>query len=325
MISVAIIGAGISGITLACNLPKNYNIQIFEKARGVGGRMATRYAGDYKFDHGTQYFCAETREFQNFLDPYIDKKIVAEWKGKVACFEGQNFILRDHFVACPGMNSLCKELAKDLNITLNCQVKPLSTRNKFGKWELYNINDEFLGEFDWVISTAPAQQSLDLFTNFAKIYDDSNVMMQSCYAVMLGFQQAKCNTAKCNTDFIAYKTKKRELGAKFIAFCSTKPQRDNNFHSVVIHSTKDFAAEYKDSGMEKEQVGGILINKITNVLDLHDYQFKATHLWRYATVEKAKPEFFIDFHLGLAALGDWTATSKIENLWLQALRFAEYI
>ena len=61
--NIAIIGAGLSGLIAARELAKNNDVTIFEKARGVGGRMATRRANNLKFDgfnfdHGTQYFTA---------------------------------------------------------------------------------------------------------------------------------------------------------------------------------------------------------------------------------------------------------------------------
>ena len=40
--SVAIIGAGLSGITVASKIKDKFEVQVFEKARGVGGRMSTR-------------------------------------------------------------------------------------------------------------------------------------------------------------------------------------------------------------------------------------------------------------------------------------------
>ena len=41
---IAIIGAGFSGCNLYNNLKDKYeNITIFEKSRGVGGRLSTKY------------------------------------------------------------------------------------------------------------------------------------------------------------------------------------------------------------------------------------------------------------------------------------------
>ena len=44
---IAIIGAGFSGCNLYNNLKEKYeNITIFEKSRGVGGRLSTKYIED---------------------------------------------------------------------------------------------------------------------------------------------------------------------------------------------------------------------------------------------------------------------------------------
>ena len=50
--NIAIIGAELSGLSLASFLKDHAAISIFEKARGVGGRMSTRYTDDFQFDHG---------------------------------------------------------------------------------------------------------------------------------------------------------------------------------------------------------------------------------------------------------------------------------
>ncbi|MFM8454377.1 MAG: NAD(P)-binding protein [Gammaproteobacteria bacterium] len=51
MKKIAIIGAGLSGITLAKKLSQKVDVHIFEKGRGIGGRMSTRYADPFVFDH----------------------------------------------------------------------------------------------------------------------------------------------------------------------------------------------------------------------------------------------------------------------------------
>ena len=79
---IAIIGAGLSGLVLARRLDEVAEVTIFEKSRGVGGRMATRYADDYEFDHGAQFFTARTPAFREFLQPLIRDQVVANWAPK---------------------------------------------------------------------------------------------------------------------------------------------------------------------------------------------------------------------------------------------------
>ncbi|MDA3948468.1 MAG: FAD-dependent oxidoreductase [Spirochaeta sp.] len=53
--SIAIIGAGISGLTAARELKRNgCAVTVFERGRGPGGRAARRRADEWSFDHGAQ-------------------------------------------------------------------------------------------------------------------------------------------------------------------------------------------------------------------------------------------------------------------------------
>ena len=53
----AVIGAGVSGLSVANELSNlKREVVVFEKARGVGGRLATRRFLDSVFDHGAQAF-----------------------------------------------------------------------------------------------------------------------------------------------------------------------------------------------------------------------------------------------------------------------------
>ena len=91
MTKLAIIGSGISGISLASNLKSKLNIQIFEKSRGAGGRMSTRKTDLFEFDHGTQFFKIKTKEFRDFLSPLFLKNIIKHWQCKL--IEIQNKII----------------------------------------------------------------------------------------------------------------------------------------------------------------------------------------------------------------------------------------
>ena len=54
MKNIAIIGAGMTGLSLAYNL-QEHNITIFDKSWRSGGRVSTRKHDNYLFDHGAHY------------------------------------------------------------------------------------------------------------------------------------------------------------------------------------------------------------------------------------------------------------------------------
>ena len=66
---VAIIGAGMTGITAARSLNNaGYTVQLFEKSRGSGGRLASNRSAMERVNLGAQAFHADQAEFLAELD-----------------------------------------------------------------------------------------------------------------------------------------------------------------------------------------------------------------------------------------------------------------
>ena len=153
MAQIAIIGAGMAGVTLANYLAPKHKVTLFEKSRSVGGRMSVRRAQDYSFDHGTQFFTAKTDEFKNFLCPLIEKEIIKSWNICFGEFHGNKLVRQTnwqeeypHYVATGSMNKMVKYLAKNFAVKLNTQIAKIVKQEK---WSLFDIDNKLLGEFDW--------------------------------------------------------------------------------------------------------------------------------------------------------------------------------
>lgn len=320
---IAIIGAGISGLTLARRLSQAADVIVFEKARGIGGRMSTRYADPFYFDHGAQCFTARTKEFQAFLKPYQEADVISEWKGKVINLEigkkeTKRLWFEPHLVATPNMNSLCKALAVNMVVKTSCEVAPLTSREHSG-WSLHTTNGEDLGRFDWVISTAPPAQTLRLFANHIPPGEPlHSSAMQGCYALMIGFKQP------WDRQWIAAKV--RDNPIKWISVNSSKPERDTGTTCLVIHSRNDWAEAHIDDDMGEAQK--FLLEQFGRLtgIDATHADYIATHRWRYALVDKSeKLGGYIDAEAGLAATGDWCETSRVEEAWQHATALANTI
>ena len=75
MSDFCVIGSGISGATISNLLSKKYQVNLYDKGRGPGGRASfKRIKGKVGFDHGTQYFSPKTKEFKKFTHDLIKKK-----------------------------------------------------------------------------------------------------------------------------------------------------------------------------------------------------------------------------------------------------------
>jgi len=312
---IAIIGAGISGIILARELKEIADIKVFEKSRGVGGRMSTRYAEQFAFDHGAQCFTARTKDFQRFLQPFIASSDVADWFGKAVNIDNDGtitprFWFETHLVAAPNMNSLCKKLAIGLEILSGVEVAPLQEKQD-NQWHLKDKNGADLGVFDFLISTAPPAQTKNLFG--AK-FNVTEVAMQPCYALMLGFNQ------KWNRDWIFAKVRNNPI--KLIAVNSSKPQRNSDATSLVIHTREAWTKENLER--DQKEVEEILCQNFTNLTKINhqDAAYKSLHRWRYALVDETKNESFFDTENKLAATSDWSTNSRIEDVWIAAQKLS---
>ena len=77
-----VIGSGISGATIANLLSKKNSVDLFDKARGPGGRSSFKRLDKAKgFDHGTQYISPKSLAFKKFVNTLIKKKILKKWDG----------------------------------------------------------------------------------------------------------------------------------------------------------------------------------------------------------------------------------------------------
>ena len=318
---IAIIGAGIAGVTLARALHAHAQVTLFEKSRGVGGRMATRRAGDFNFDHGAQFFTARGRPFRTFLAPLIAAGIVAEWAGcvvKLAPGQPPTDLLwfEPHYVAQPGMNSLCKALATDLTIAIETEIAPLAADTS-GPWHPQASNGRDLGLFDWVISTAPPVQTRRLFgDHLPETSPLTGVTLHGCYALMLGF------TTPQPLPWIGAKVENSPLG--WISVNSTKPCRATDQTTLVAHSRNDWAEEHieADPAIVQKQLLAAL-HEVTNLAGA-DTAYTALHRWRYALVAAPDhPGVYLDPTQKLAAVSDWSMSSRIEESWLAANDLAE--
>lgn len=314
---IAVIGAGISGVSLANMLSDTANVTIFEKSRGFGGRIATRYSEDFEFDHGAQFFTIKTDKFQKFMQPLIDQGIVDVWNAKFVEIDGNNITHQKqwgleyrHYVGAPRMNQICKYLASKINTNLEIEVKKTERIDK-SKWQLSDSNNKILGKFDWVISGAPAHQAKTLLPEeFAHHKYLDSVKMFGCYALMLGFKN------KIDIGWDAALVKNSNLS--WISNNSSKPHRKFSDSIVALASNK-----WSDENMEAdiEDIKLKMIESLSSIIDYKDHiPVKCKiHRWRYANIGKnTKYKYLLDQNNKLAAIGDWCIQGRIESAFMSA-------
>ncbi len=324
---IAIIGAGMAGLTLAHQLKHKAEIILFEKSRGVSGRLATRRFGEYEFDHGAQFFTARSKTFEQFIAPYIDQGIIAEWKPRVLTLEvGAKPYRRDwfepHYVAVPRMNSLAKALASELDIQLETSITKIHSLPD-GQWQLHTPDRELPQTFDWVISTAPVTQSIALLSEHLSIVPAEtentlqDVQMAPCFTLMLGFEQT------FKLPFQAARAKNASI--EWIMVNSSKPGRTEPF-TLVIQSSNSWAREHLEQDLD--WIRQHMLTDLEQLLgeSLPPVAVESLHRWRYSRVEQAlEQDAILDWQKGLAACGDWCLSGRVEGAFLSAHSLARQL
>lgn len=317
---IAIIGAGISGLTTAINLDKNYEITLFEKSRGAGGRICTRYTDSYNFDHGAQFFTARSPEFKEFLKPLINSGVIDNWKARLIEVRDNVIINRQqwnndlpHYVGVPSMSSIGKYLSKNLNIKLNTEV---SIQKSLEGWKVVDSDGEVFGHYDWVISSIPAEQSLQLLPDYFSHHDAlKQKKMLGCYSLMLGFDEA------LDLDWDAAQLTGTDIS--WIAVNSSKPGRPDDY-SLLVHSTNEWAEEHLDDNVDA--VKAYLHTQVAEIIGQNVYSAHHIdlHRWRYANIPKQDNNtLFIDSESKLAACGDWCKKGRIEEAFRSGFDLAK--
>jgi predicted NAD/FAD-dependent oxidoreductase len=328
--SVAVIGAGISGLCAARILQdQGFEITVFEKSRGLGGRMSTRRVeDDHSFDHGAQFFTATNPRFQDHVTSWIEQGIVARWPDTSIGESQPIVVLRngellpqtdevERFVGVPTMNSICKHLANDLQVTRTTRITVIEKVDT--RVRLTDDQGQVHGEFDHAIVAIPPHQAADLLVHFPVVAEPiSNINMSPNWTVMAAFEEPitqDWSGAFIHSSFLTWAARN-----------NTKPGRPQAREHVVIHADPNWTAENWDG--EPEVVANEILDEFWRATGIEtrkpiDIQ---THRWQFAVVVgEAESSCFSDTSSGVHACGDWAAGGRVEGAFLSGLAAAERV
>lgn len=313
---IAILGTGISGAVLSHALAGSGGIRLslFDKARGVGGRMSTRYGGGFEYDHGAQFFTARGSAFQNFLADLGTEGVVQRWQPKIVTLSPgkkpfKRLWFEDHYVSAPRMNSMCKHLLKGLDVFNGTKIVTLESEGN--RQFLVDESDNRHGPFDLVVSTAPAEQTMEIFNTQDTAL--GSIRFTPCFAVMIPWQT---NLPGWHAATV------QDSSLEWLCFNHRKPGRTHQ-PSLIAHSTGAWAAEHFN--MDLDAAKNHLLQELTELIDVGDTD-PGIHRWRYARVtESLGSPYWLDEKRRLAACGDWCLGNRIEDTFNSAMALADKI
>lgn len=265
MKKIAIIGTGLSAIFSAIHLRKNTDLEInlFDKARGLGGRLATRRAEGGKFDHGAQYFSIERINNLPEIQMLINEGVI------------NNIEDKDIYFSPDGMTNIAKKLLIDFNIFKEHKLVSIDKENE--NYKLFFENGSTFNS-DYIIMSCPMPQSLEIL-NKSKIDYDNNLIKAledlnyfPCIVVMIKSEIKLSNLEKhIGTD----------VDSKDISWIGDnygkKVSSIENYYTIQCSpefSYENFENEYDETNKklkhEMEKIFG------------SNYQILSNHKWRYS-------------------------------------------
>ncbi|MDJ0917419.1 MAG: FAD-dependent oxidoreductase [Woeseiaceae bacterium] len=321
MARIAVIGAGLAGLVFAREMSATNEVVLFEKSRGVGGRMATRYADPYRFDHGAQFFTARSAAFRNYLRPFLSSGVVAPWHARFAELTGDTITSErswnddhPHYVGAPGMNALPKALSEGLDIRLGVRIA--GTNRDAGSWTLSGDDGSVFDGFDWLVCTQPSPQVAPVVGAVTALSERArSATMKACYALMLGFEQ------RVATPFDAARVLQADIS--WISVNSSKPQRSDDF-TLVVHATNAWADAHIE--LDLPEARSHMLQQLQSVtgIDGSKASEQQIHRWRYANADKqAGPPCLVDRESRIAACGDWFIRGRVEAAFKSAIALAD--
>lgn len=334
---VAIIGAGMAGISCAKALQQvGFMVTLFEKSRGVSGRLSTRVTDAWQCDHGAQYFTARDPLFETEVQRWVAQDVARVWQPRLMVFDGTGLVPKmdnannTRYVGYPSNHTPAKWLAKALNVVTESTVIGIHQQDK--QW-LVNVMEQgvYPDSFDTVILAIPAPQAAQLLKHTsATLFNLCNaVKMRPCFALMLQFQQL----IPCQFDGLFVQT-----GAlSWVARDSAKPGRQANAESTsevwVLHAAAEWSTTHVEA--DRDWVAQEMLAAFHHLLKLDTsvqssafvlqapHQF-SLHRWLYAdTATSITDIYHYDATERIGICGDWINGGKVQGAWLSGLHLAQ--
>jgi len=338
--NIAVIGAGMAGVSCARTLAQaGHQVTLFEKSRGIGGRMATRNSPFGTFDLGTQYFTVRDPRFVQALEtvpglckPWSANNVrVLDEHGQVAATGPHT--TEAHWVPTPGMNALTSSWALPLkeqqHVELETKVTQLE-RDALNP-KLWQLRTEGPGDtrhvfsgFDSVLLAMPPEQTralLQTAQQFERMEKQiEKVTVSPCWTLMLAFPQAvqpglttlgpQWNAARSTHHRIAW-----------LARESSKPGR-NTVERWTVQASAAWSQEHLEDDVERVQAK--LLKAFSDVTGIWaEPAHIDTQRWRYAQTTKPLGKSHLwDAKAGVGACGDWCLGHRVEDAFVSGLELA---
>lgn len=300
MVDVAVIGAGLTGLVVAEGLAgAGHAVGVFEKSRGLGGRLSTRRAdGGLRFDHGAQYLRPTRDDFAAFLARLGAAGAAALWHLDRA----------DAWVGQPGMSGLIAPLTEGLDIRQPVQIATVTREG--GVWRLADAQGGDQGTAKTLVLAIPAPQAAQLLAGHGLADALTGVMFSPCWTLMAAFA-SPLGLPESHRD--------PDGAIAWMVRDSGKPGRPARPEGWIAQMSAGWSAEHLERPAEdiRDEILAMISERLQRPLP--EPVYAAAHRWRYSTAAHPLGQpCLADHEARLVVAGDWCLGDRAEHAFHSA-------
>ncbi|MCI5072902.1 NAD(P)-binding protein [bacterium] len=188
---IAMVGAGACSTFLSQMLTPYFQIDCFEKSRGIGGRAAYRRYSDTNFIHGAQAFRVRDQSFFQYLNPMIEGDLLYEWVPKLISYDefGKTFKrlwYEKRYSHCHSIAHFLKDIACFDSLYTQAKINSIAVDNR--DHVVLATDDEVFKGYSFCLITAPPVQAKQLLSLNTE-QEPKIKKIQSQYVSMLSLTQ----------------------------------------------------------------------------------------------------------------------------------------
>ncbi|WP_417534486.1 NAD(P)/FAD-dependent oxidoreductase [Marinobacterium stanieri] len=297
---VAIIGAGLSGALVAAGLlQRGYQVDVFDKSRGTGGRLASARFGEGSMDLGAPGFSSAQRDKLLALADGL-REHLQPWQVQYADFTNStNLSTLTRHVSVPRNSALTRALLQGAQLHTSTRVGEV-VRLDGGSWVLKSDEGEVLGEYTQVVVAVPAPQAVPLLTACPDLARQAAaVRMTPLWVMLVQLEQAPERLQSLDWLEGGHPV----LGR--IVRDGAKPGRSGQHW--FIQASDIWSERHVDSS--PEQVSAELLQALEAFTEQPvKVVTSRVHRWLYA--QACSPTGNLQSMAGLHVCGDWTCTAE---------------
>lgn len=305
-VRIAVVGAGIAGMACARELARaDTRVTLFERARGLGGRLGTRRQGDLAFDHGAQFITARSRPFMKYAEIAGRAGALARWMPRILEDDRRwEAPVEDWYVGAPGMSAAVRPMSRNIDLHSGVAIHEIIQSQR--GWELQTDSGRPSHIFDAIAVAVPAPQALSLLGPHGRTFRHLHeVRMAPCWAGMFAFEQP--------VDVGADVRRWTQGPLTWAACDSSKPGRPAGLHGWVVHAATDWSREHLEA--DGAEVAELLLREFGQATGarLPAPVHAQAHRWRHAFVEQPLGlPCIVDEEIAAGACGDWCIAPRVE-------------